>query len=127
VLIEYSSTKYAIEKHSPSSLTNIFRVNTLAYHEYLGLLRNAKFIISDSSGIRDEATYLGIPCITIRESTHRNDTTGSHNNLLVGADTMSIMNATLQVIATPTQHPIYPPEWSLDAGNEIGSVIVKKG
>lgn len=126
VFVQYSSTIHAIDKNGQPSFRsseNLKCINTLSYHEYLGLLSKAKFIFTDSSGIQDEATYLGIPCLTCRETTHRIDTLISGGNHLVPANAQRIYAAVRQILDSPQSTVAYPNEWDLDVGGKIASII----
>jgi len=63
------------------------------YREMLGLMREAKAVFTDSGGIQEETTALGVPCITLRESTERPITVESGTNVVVGTDPGAIREA----------------------------------
>ena len=63
---------------------NLVLVNPLSYLEFNYLVKNCKAVITDSGGITEEATYMKIPCITIRENTERPETVEIGTNILVG-------------------------------------------
>ena len=58
----------------------------VGYLEFMGLQKNANFIITDSGGVQEESTYFGIPCFTMRENTKRPITITEGTNILVGTD-----------------------------------------
>ena len=60
----------------------------MGYIEFMGLVRDAAFIITDSGGVQEETTYLGIPCMTLRETTERPITVTDGTNVLVRLDTL---------------------------------------
>lgn len=127
IFINYSSTIKALNKlgyNNFASLNNIKGINTLSYHDYIGVLKNSKFVITDSSGIQDETTYLGIPCITCRETTHRVDTLNHGNNVLVSDDPKNILLEAKKALAGNGLKISYPSEWDLDAGKSITTVLL---
>ncbi len=58
----------------------------LAYLTSLGLMRDAKAVVTDSGGMQEETTALGVPCITVRDNTERPITISEGTNTLIGAD-----------------------------------------
>ena len=69
----------------------ILRIPPAGYLEMLGLMKDAKVVLTDSGGIQEETTALGIPCITLRESTERPITVTDGTNTIVGSDNDLIM------------------------------------
>lgn len=65
---------------------NLRAIEPLGYLEFLALQKNAKVVITDSGGIQEETTYLGIPCLTLRENTERPITVTLGTNVLIGHD-----------------------------------------
>jgi UDP-N-acetylglucosamine 2-epimerase (non-hydrolysing) len=127
IFIRYASTTKALEKNGYSnfeSLRNLKIVNTLSYHHYLGLLKNAAFIITDSSGIQDESTYLGIPCIVCRESTHRIDTSEYGNSHLVSDNSEEIVKEVKRALVKKRAKASYPIEWDMDVGKSIATILI---
>ena len=59
-------------------------LDPLSYIDFLALQRLAKLVITDSGGIQEETTYLGVPCLTVRENTERPVTPHLGTNILVG-------------------------------------------
>lgn len=128
IFIEYSSTAKAFTRNNQNdfaSLENLKIINTLSYHDYLGVLQNASFVITDSSGIQDETTFLGIPCITCRETTHRVDTLSHGNNHLVSDDPEKIVLEVKKALSLEKISVSYPLEWDIEVENSIVSVLLK--
>ena len=61
-------------------------LDPLPYVDFLGLQSHATVVITDSGGIQEETTYLGVPCLTVRENTERPITVSMGTNVLVGRD-----------------------------------------
>jgi len=68
-------------------------VDPLSYLEFIGLERHAVAVITDSGGIQEETTFLGVPCVTVRENTERPITVSLGTNQLVGHDTGKLSSA----------------------------------
>ncbi len=69
---------------------NFHIIEPLGYLDFLGLMKSSATVITDSGGIQEETTYLGIPCITIRENTERPITVSLGTNQLIGKDYFTI-------------------------------------
>src|SRR5438874_1956195 len=67
-------------------IDTLVRCLPLCYPEFLALQRRARLVITDSGGIQEETTYLGVPCLTVRENTERPITVAVGTNVLVGRD-----------------------------------------
>lgn len=128
VFIQYSSTLKAIhhlDKTDFDKLKNVTLLNTVSYHDYLGLLNNTAFVFTDSSGLQDETSFLGIPCFTCRENNHRPDTLLGTNKL-VGPDSKK----TVKLIISSAQNigqtnPSYPKEWDFNVGRRISKKLIQ--
>jgi UDP-N-acetylglucosamine 2-epimerase (non-hydrolysing) len=71
-----------------SSLSRIHLTRPISYVPFMSLVREARLIITDSGGVQEETTYLGIPCLTLRENTERPITIEQGTNRLTRADTL---------------------------------------
>jgi UDP-N-acetylglucosamine 2-epimerase (non-hydrolysing) len=130
VFIQYVSTLQAFAKYGFQtqfeSLANIHLIKTISYHEYLGLLKNALLIITDSSGIQDEAAYLGVPCIICRDATHKDLIAGERYNYVVGLDRDLILKKVNWIYNNPILlSPKYPLEWDINVGIEIAAILTR--
>jgi UDP-N-acetylglucosamine 2-epimerase (non-hydrolysing) len=74
-------------------------VEPLGYLDFLALLRDARLVLTDSGGIQEEATMLGVPCITLRENTERPITIELGTNTIAGSDPKKIVDAALRALA----------------------------
>jgi UDP-N-acetylglucosamine 2-epimerase (non-hydrolysing) len=74
-------------------------VEPLGYLDFLALLRDARLVLTDSGGIQEEATMLGVPCITLRENTERPITIDLGTNTIAGSDPKKIVDAALRALA----------------------------
>jgi UDP-N-acetylglucosamine 2-epimerase (non-hydrolysing) len=73
------------------SLANVTLTEPLGYVDFLSLTSHARLILTDSGGLQEESTALGIPCLTLRENTERPITVSRGTNQVVGTDTAAIL------------------------------------
>lgn len=97
----------------------------LGYHELLGLMESAKVVLTDSGGIQEETTALGVPCITMRQNTERPITLAEGTNTLVGSDPEKILAAFNEVMAGKGKGGRVPELWDGRAAERIASEIRK--
>lgn len=102
---------------------NITTISPQGYLEMLGLMRDAKVVLTDSGGIQEETTALGVPCITLRENTERPITVDQGTNTIVGTDTAKIMAAYRDVIVTGGKVGRVPELWDGKAAERIVQII----
>lgn len=97
----------------------------LGYLELLGLMKSARLVLTDSGGIQEETTALGIPCITMRKSTERPITVEQGTNTIVGSDSEQIMTCFQDVIRTGGKTGRIPDLWDGQAAERIARVILE--
>lgn len=95
------------------------------YLEILGLMRSAKVVVTDSGGLQEETTALGVPCLTVRENTERPVTIAEGTNTLVGVDSAAIMASFAEIIATGGKAGRIPELWDGKAGQRIGEILAR--
>jgi UDP-N-acetylglucosamine 2-epimerase (non-hydrolysing) len=93
------------------------------YLQMLGLMRDAKLVLTDSGGIQEETTALGVPCITLRENTERPVTLSEGTNTLVGRDPEKIRAAVDEIFLTGGKSGRIPEYWDGHAADRIAAVI----
>jgi UDP-N-acetylglucosamine 2-epimerase (non-hydrolysing) len=104
-------------------LRNLRLVEPLGYLEFMKLVSHARLVLTDSGGIQEETTVLGVPCLTLRDNTERPVTLEEGTNVLVGMDPDRIIAAGLQVLAVPPR-PARPPRlWDGRAAGRILDVL----
>lgn len=96
----------------------------LGYLDFLALQKHAMLILTDSGGIQEESTYLGVPCLTVRENTERPITVTMGTNILVGQDMAKLMHESKQILAGNAKIGQIPPLWDGSAGERIADVIL---
>jgi UDP-N-acetylglucosamine 2-epimerase (non-hydrolysing) len=101
-------------------------VEPLGYLDFLKLMKEAKVVFTDSGGIQEETTVLGIPCLTLRYNTERPVTITSGTNVLVGADRERIINeARKRLNGFSSWHSI-PPLWDGHAAERIVDILCSR-
>ena len=95
----------------------------LSYLEFLGMQSRATVVITDSGGIQEETTYLGVPCLTLRENTERPVTVSLGTNVLVGSDPDKLRAELSRILAGNAKKGTIPPLWDGHAGERIAAVL----
>lgn len=95
----------------------------LPYIEFLALQSRAAVVITDSGGIQEETTYLGIPCITLRDNTERPVTVSLGTNVIVGQDRDKLSSELSKIVAGKAKKGTIPPLWDGHAGERIADVL----
>jgi len=98
-------------------------VDPLSYLEFLGMESRATVVITDSGGIQEETTYLGIPCLTLRENTERPITVSLGTNVLVGRDPGKLRSELSRILAGNAKKGTIPPLWDGHAGERIAALL----
>src|SRR5436190_19637466 len=103
-------------------LTNVVLTGPLGYIDFLSLTSHARLVLTDSGGLQEESTALGIPCLTLRENTERPVTVTDGTNRVVGTRTEDILAGVEQALAS-REPPRIPELWDGHASERIASVI----
>jgi UDP-N-acetylglucosamine 2-epimerase (non-hydrolysing) len=91
----------------------------VSYFQAVGLMRDARLVITDSGGMQEETTALGVPCLTFRDTTERPVTIEEGTNRLVGADPAALERAVLECLAWEGGEARIPPFWDGRAAPRI--------
>jgi UDP-N-acetylglucosamine 2-epimerase (non-hydrolysing) len=101
-------------------------IDPVGYLEFLSLQRKAKLVITDSGGIQEETTFLGIPCLTVRENTERPITVEIGSNILVGRDMAMMKSEAGKVLSGNGKRSSIPPLWDGKASERIADIVLKR-
>jgi UDP-N-acetylglucosamine 2-epimerase (non-hydrolysing) len=99
----------------------------LGYREFLGLWSAARIVLTDSGGLQEETTALGIPCLTLRDNTERPVTISEGTNQLVGTDRGRIVDAAKAVLAGEVRPARVPELWDGRAAMRIVDALELRG
>jgi UDP-N-acetylglucosamine 2-epimerase (non-hydrolysing) len=101
----------------------IVPLDPLGYLEFLSLNDRARIVLTDSGGIQEETTVLGVPCLTLRENTERPATVEHGSNQVVGVDSESILAAAQTILRHPPRAHARPPLWDGKAAERIVAIL----
>ena len=97
----------------------------LGYLEFMGLQEAARFALTDSGGVQEETTILGVPCLTLRENTERVVTATHGTNRVVGTNPAVILEAWNELKRNPVP-TVRPPLWDGQAAARLVNVLVTR-
>ena len=107
------------------NMKNLIITEPLGYLDFLCLMSNSKLVLTDSGGIQEETTVLGIPCITLRKNTERPVTVEQGTNLLVSTDANKVIEESLKVIDNQIKSDRKIPElWDGNAAQRIVDTLL---
>ena len=98
-------------------------IEPLGYLDFVKAMRHARIVITDSGGIQEETTVLGIPCITVRENTERPITIEMGTNVLVGADPAKIRREAARILDGAVRAHRVPPLWDGKTAERIADIV----
>ncbi len=102
---------------------NIILLEPLGYLDFLCLINKAALLLTDSGGIQEETTYLGVPCITLRENTERPVTVTEGTNYLIGTDVKKIFETVSLILEGKGKAARIPKYWDGNAGDRIIKIL----
>jgi UDP-N-acetylglucosamine 2-epimerase (non-hydrolysing) len=95
----------------------------ISYLEFLALQARATVVLTDSGGIQEETTYLGIPCLTLRPNTERPITIEMGSNVLIAGDMEKLQKELSNILAGRAKKSAVPPLWDGNAGDRIARIL----
>jgi UDP-N-acetylglucosamine 2-epimerase (non-hydrolysing) len=106
-------------KEKFDEIENLIITEPLGYLDFLELIKNAKYVLTDSGGIQEETTYLNVPCFTLRENTERPVTIIEGTNVLCGLSEEKIYNEIKKIEAGKIKTGKIPKYWDGKAAQRI--------
>ncbi len=103
---------------------NLLLIDPIGYIDFLALLKNAGLIITDSGGIQEESTFLGIQCLTVRENTERPVTVEVGTNQLIGTNLRNVEDAALSILNGNKKSGRIPELWDGKAAERIAGFLL---
>lgn len=105
------------------SLPDLLLIEPLGYLEFLNLVANARFVLTDSGGVQEETTFLGIPCLTLRENTEWLVTVREGTNKVIGSERDAIVAESLRLLSAREERGKPPDLWDGQASVRIARLI----
>jgi UDP-N-acetylglucosamine 2-epimerase (non-hydrolysing) len=111
-----------------AGMKNLTLTDPLGYLDFLKLTSHARIILTDSGGLQEESTFLGVPCLTLRENTERPITVTQGTNQLVGNDPEKILGRALEILrnGSPDRTYAVPELWDGRAADRIVEILTSK-
>ena len=103
----------------------ILTLDPIGYIDFLALTRSANLLITDSGGIQEETTFLGVQCITVRDNTERPITVSVGTNHLIGTDLTNVEEAAEQILSGNKKDGRIPEFWDGQTANRIVEIIAE--
>jgi UDP-N-acetylglucosamine 2-epimerase (non-hydrolysing) len=116
-------TRKALQDQNLSTLPGLIIVDPLGYLDFMKLLTEARLVLTDSGGIQEETTVLGVPCLTLRNNTERPITIEQGTNRLVGLNGDRILAEARRALAEPTTTRRIPDLWDGRAASRILDIL----
>jgi UDP-N-acetylglucosamine 2-epimerase (non-hydrolysing) len=122
-------TRAKLKEHSLNgriqSMPNLILLEPLGYLDFVKLVKESQAVITDSGGIQEESTILGVPCLTMRNNTERPVTVSVGTNELVGSDPVQILQAFRRATSQSRKPSGIPQYWDGRAAERIVQVLVR--
>lgn len=95
------------------------------YERFIALLSEARFVLTDSGGVQEESTMLGVPCLTLRDNTERPITVEVGTNTLIGADPVRVPESVDRILEGGGKKGALPPLWDGRAAERVVDVLAR--
>lgn len=113
----------------PITGNGLWMMPPASYLDFIGLVDQAAFVLTDSGGIQEEATFLGIPCLTYRDNTERPITVTMGTNMLIGSDPDRLLHEASALLEGTNKYknghiPVCPPLWDGKTAARIVNILL---
>ena len=119
-------TRAAIAQKLGGRAPRVMAIDPLGYLDFLALMADARFVLTDSGGVQEETTALGVPCLTLRNNTERPITISEGTNTLAGTDPVAIRDELKKLRAGETQRGRVPALWDGHAAERIARILASE-
>jgi UDP-N-acetylglucosamine 2-epimerase (non-hydrolysing) len=119
-------TRAAIEQKLGGRAPRLLATEPLGYLDFLALMADARFVLTDSGGVQEETTALGVPCLTMRANTERPITVSEGTNTLAGTDPSAIRAEVKKLLAGETKRGRVPSLWDGHAAERIAALLASE-
>ncbi|HKM56402.1 MAG TPA: UDP-N-acetylglucosamine 2-epimerase (non-hydrolyzing) [Isosphaeraceae bacterium] len=117
-------TRKALAGHDLAAMPGLIVTEPLGYLDFMKLLAEARLVLTDSGGIQEETTVLGVPCLTLRHNTERPITIEQGTNQLVGLDPQRVVAAAQRALSDPSRGGRVPNLWDGRAAARIVEIMI---
>ena len=124
-ILAHTGQHYDYEMSGVFFMEHLIVIEPVGYLRFFNLMMNAKFVLTDSGGMQQETTVLGILCLTLRENTERPETVDEGANTLVGNNTQCIIEESFKILDRHGKTGTYPELWDGHAAEMIVKIINK--
>lgn len=124
VLPLHPRTRRRMVEHGVADTRAVTLTEPLGYLDFVGLQANARLVLTDSGSVQEEARSLGLPCLTLRDTTERRDTLRDGSNRLVGTDRGTILSAARAILTDPGERASRGPVGSV--GERIVAALMTR-
>jgi UDP-N-acetylglucosamine 2-epimerase (non-hydrolysing) len=118
-------TRQRIDNLGITVPSSIHLLPPLGYMDFLNIWKDAAVVITDSGGLQEETTGLGVPCVTVRENTERPVTVDEGTNVLVGRDFMRLRAVVADILAGKSKQGRRPKFWDGKAAERICEILAR--
>jgi len=105
---------------------DLHAVPPFGYLDMLALMRDAHLVLTDSGGVQEETTFLGVPCLTLRANTERPATVDCGTNRVVGRQPERVLSGVERILAGDRPAPACPPLWDGHAAERITTILAER-
>jgi len=109
-----------------NKMKNFVLIDPLGYLDFMKLMKESRFVMTDSGGMQEETTVLGIPCITLRNNTERPVTILEGTNILAGTKSDNIIKAVDEIFSNKEKKSRIPKLWDGQAASRIVKILKEK-
>lgn len=119
-------TQQRLENLGKKHHDRVCLIQPLGYLDFLCLLNSAKIVLTDSGGVQEETTALGVPCLTLRDNTERPVTISLGTNQLVGRNQEQIVGAAKRILSDGAKPACIPPLWDGGSSQRIVEILLEE-